>query len=66
LREELPVVTQQADAQGVNQLLELSGDRRCTDGSVAGCRRFPTEAPTSLLNRLTRRLTLHLSIGEAF
>jgi outer membrane protein insertion porin family/translocation and assembly module TamA len=65
LAEALPVVTQET-VDGVNQLLELNGTQPCTGESVAGCRRFPTEAPTSLLNRVTRRLTLHLSIGEAF
>jgi outer membrane protein assembly factor BamA len=65
LQETLPVITQTTNADGENILVDLTSSVPCTDGAVAGCRRYPQENTTGLRG-LARRLVLHLSIGEAF
>ncbi len=56
IREELAVVTQVTDADGVNRLVRLDVRKRYD----------PLEEGGSFLNRLGSRLQLHLSIGEAY
>jgi hypothetical protein len=66
LVETLPVVTQVDDATG-RRLLDLGTDRSCTTNvtALSGCRRYPQEGATGFRGILNR-ITLHLSIGEAF
>jgi outer membrane protein assembly factor BamA len=64
LVESLPVVTQVDDSSG-RRLLDLGPDRACRADDAAGCRRFPQEGATGFRGILNR-ITLHLSIGEAF
>ncbi len=62
----LPVVTQYTTAQGVNRLLPLASGANCTsDVGALGCRPYPADS-LSGLKKITGRLVLHLSIGEAF
>jgi outer membrane protein insertion porin family/translocation and assembly module TamA len=66
LRQALPVITQDADSAGRATLVTVSSDRRCTE-TTQNCRVFPDpEKSLGLLRRITNRLTLHLSIGQAF
>jgi outer membrane protein insertion porin family/translocation and assembly module TamA len=65
LREALPVITEEV-RDGVPQLVDLTAGQGCATATTVGCRVFPREEAASFLNRLTRRLTLHVSIGEAF
>jgi outer membrane protein insertion porin family/translocation and assembly module TamA len=62
----LPVVTQVEDSTG-RRLLNLGTARSCpsTARPGDGCRE-PITASTSWLRRTLNRITLHLSIGEAF
>jgi outer membrane protein insertion porin family/translocation and assembly module TamA len=65
-REVFPVVTEIADTTtGERRLLELARQSGCRDEQATGCRLFPNERPTGF-RAITQRLTLHLSIGEAF
>ena len=66
LVETLPVVTQVDDSTG-RRLLDLGTDRSCrtTATALSGCRRYPLEGATGFRGILNR-ITLHLSIGEAF
>ncbi len=67
LRRPLPVITQVTDSTGTRRLVNLAPPGGCTEQSTVGCRVFPDSAEqTSFLARITRRLTLHLSIGQAF
>ena len=67
LQEELPVVTEEIGQDGTRRLLDLSGADGCRDRSaLQGCRVFPVEGATGGVRGLLRRITLHLSIGEAF
>ncbi len=68
LQEALPVLTQVTDASGVRRLVDLTGGRGCTGSSTAadGCRLFPLRESDKAISRFLNRLTLHLSIGEAF
>jgi outer membrane protein assembly factor BamA len=67
LRETLPVITQVTDSAGVRRLVDLSPPDGCRTATTAGCRTFPDpNEKKSFFNRLTNRLTLHLSIGQAF
>lgn len=67
LRETLPVITQVTDSTGTRRLVDLSPPGGCRDATTPGCRVFPdVNSKRSFLDRLTNRLTLHLSIGQAF
>lgn len=67
LRETLPVITQVTDSAGVRRLVDLSPPDGCRSTVSAGCRTYPDPSEKkSFFNRLTNRLTLHLSIGQAF
>ena len=67
LTEVLPVFTQlNVDTVGTRRLVDLTNDQGCTKTSTVGCRRFPLRESASGLRRALDRLTLHLSIGEAF
>ncbi|AHG89875.1 surface antigen (D15) [Gemmatirosa kalamazoonensis] len=65
LTERLPVFTQ-LDSLGTRRLIDLTANRGCSSGNTAGCRAFPLRESASALRRTLDRLTLHLSIGEAF
>ncbi|MEP6766380.1 MAG: BamA/TamA family outer membrane protein, partial [Gemmatimonadaceae bacterium] len=63
----LPVITEVRDSTGAYKLVDLTSGVGCKTAMSAGCRVFPGPlSKQSFLNRLTNRLTLHLSIGEAF
>ncbi|MDF1505242.1 BamA/TamA family outer membrane protein [Roseisolibacter sp. H3M3-2] len=65
LVERLPVVTQVEDSTG-RRLLNLGSTRSCGSRDADdGCRRYPVSGATGFRGILNR-LTLHLSIGEAF
>jgi outer membrane protein insertion porin family len=65
LRRPLSVITQATDSTGRSSLVTLATGR-CT-AETTGCRTFPDPAERqSFLRSLTNRLTLHLSIGQAF
>lgn len=65
LREPLSVITQKTDSTGRASLVTLSTGR-CS-AAATGCRTFPDPAERqSFFRSLTNRLTLHLSIGQAF
>lgn len=66
-RTTLPVVTQYTDSAGVNHLLDLANGSSCSgsQGGGPGCRLYPKD-PLTGLQKITGRLVLHLSIGEAF
>ena len=67
LKAPLPVITEVRDASGALRLVDLTGGNGCTSATSAGCRLYPGPlAKQSFVNRLTNRLTLHLSIGEAY
>jgi outer membrane protein assembly factor BamA len=67
LRETLPVITQVTDSAGVRRLVDLSPPGGCQAAVTLGCRTYPDPTEKqSFFNRLTNRLTLHLSIGQAF
>ena len=67
LKAPLPVITEVRDASGVLRLVDLTGGNGCTTAASPGCRLYPGPlAKQSFVNRLTNRLTLHLSIGEAY
>ncbi len=67
LREALPVITQVTDSTGQRRLVDLSPTDGCRGANTPGCRVFPDPtSKQSFINRLTNRLTLHLSIGQAF
>ncbi|GJG87781.1 hypothetical protein tb265_29620 [Gemmatimonadetes bacterium T265] len=61
----LPVITQSTDSAGVNRLLPLAASVNCADASSTGCRQYPADSLSSF-RKITGRLVLHLSIGEAF
>jgi outer membrane protein insertion porin family/translocation and assembly module TamA len=66
LVERLPVVTQVDDSTTGRRLLNLGTTRACGGRDADdGCRRFPVSGATGVRGILNR-LTLHLSIGEAF
>ena len=67
LRQALPVITQTTDSLGQSVLVTLAPATGCGTESTAGCRVFPDPAERlSFVQKLTNRLTLHLSIGQAF
>ena len=67
LREPLKVITQVTDSLGRRVLVDLSPKTGCTSGTLPGCRTYPDPNETrSFFDRITSRLTLHLSIGQAF
>lgn len=67
LKAPLPVITETRDAAGVLHLVDLTGGRGCSAATDPGCRLYPgPSGKQSFLNKLTNRLTLHLSIGEAY
>ncbi len=67
LRRALPVITQVTDSAGTRRLVDLTPPGGCTATATRGCRVFPDpDEPRSFINRLVNRLTLHLSIGQAF
>ncbi|QJR34161.1 BamA/OMP85 family outer membrane protein [Gemmatimonas groenlandica] len=67
LRRALPVITQTTDSLGQSVLVALAPVTGCGAESTTGCRTFPDPAERlSFLRKLTNRLTLHLSIGQAF
>jgi outer membrane protein insertion porin family/translocation and assembly module TamA len=68
LQRALPVVTEVRGEDGQLELVDLSPPGGC-HGKVAspGCRVFPNpDEKLGFLRRLSNRLTLHLSIGQAF
>jgi outer membrane protein insertion porin family/translocation and assembly module TamA len=64
LVETLPVITQVDDSTG-RRLLDLGPDRSCKGTAISGCRDYPQSGATGFRGILNR-ITLHLSIGEAF
>ena len=67
LKSPLPVITELRDATGVLRLVDLTGGKGCVSATDTGCRLYPgPSGKQSFVNRLTNRLTLHLSIGEAY
>jgi outer membrane protein assembly factor BamA len=67
LRQALPVITQVTDSLGNRQLVNLAPAEGCRSLTTPGCRVFPDAgSETGFFDRITRRLTLHLSIGQAF
>jgi len=67
LRRALPVITQTTDSVGRRVLVSLSPETGCVEGNSAGCRTYPDPAEKlGFFRALTNRLTLHLSIGQAF
>lgn len=67
LRETLPVITQVTDSTGRRTLVSLAPADGCKSATTPGCRVYPDRmSKQSFINRLTNRLTLHLSIGQAF
>lgn len=67
LRRALPVITQTTDSTGQRVLVALAPTTGCGAMSSEGCRTFPDPLERlSALRKLTNRLTLHLSIGQAF
>jgi outer membrane protein insertion porin family len=68
LQRALPVITEARDSTtGRYRLVDLTGGAGCPTPTSAGCRIYgnPLEKK-SFINRITSRLTLHLSIGEAY
>ena len=67
LQRALPVITEVRDSAGVLKLVDLTDGNGCKSAASVGCRIYPGPLrQQSFINRLTNRLTLHLSIGEAF
>ena len=67
LKTSLPVISEVRDSTGALKLVDLTRGAGCKSAASVGCRVFPgAVSQQSFLNRLTNRLTLHLSIGEAF
>lgn len=67
LQRALPVITEVRDSTGRFRLVDLTGGKGCPLESSVGCRIYPGPiAKQSFINRITNRLTLHLSIGEAY
>jgi outer membrane protein assembly factor BamA len=67
LTDTLPVFTQlNVDNVGTRRLIDLTANQGCTGNNNTGCRQFPLKESASALRRALDRLTLHLSIGEAF
>jgi outer membrane protein insertion porin family/translocation and assembly module TamA len=67
LTEALPVFTQlDLDSVGTRRLIDLTGSKDCTKSTTTGCRIFPLRQSASGIRRVLDRITLHLSIGEAF
>jgi outer membrane protein insertion porin family/translocation and assembly module TamA len=66
LRQPLRVITQETDSSGRSRLVTLHADEACR-GDDGGCRVYPDPAQRdSFIRRVANRLTLHLSIGQAF
>lgn len=66
LRQALRVITQDTDSTGRARLVTLHAGEDCAAGA-AGCRVYPDPSQReSFVRRLANRLTLHLSIGQAF
>ncbi|MEP6779623.1 MAG: BamA/TamA family outer membrane protein [Gemmatimonadaceae bacterium] len=67
LKTALPVITEVRDSTGGYKLVDLTNGSGCKNTTSVGCRVFPGPlSKQSFFNRITNRLTLHLSIGEAF
>ncbi len=67
LRENLRVITQVQDSTGQFRLVDLSTAAGCTTTGAVGCRVYPgIGEKKGFIDRITNRLTLHLSIGQAF
>ena len=66
LQQSLVVITQETDSTGKSRLVPLTTNGKCgPDGQ--GCRLYPDPAQReSFIRRVANRLTLHLSIGQAF
>lgn len=63
----LAVFTQlNVDTVGTRRLIDLTQGAGCSSRTTTGCRQFPLKPSGSALRRALDRLTLHLSIGEAF
>ncbi len=66
LRRAIPVISQVTDSTGQRTLVRLGAATECEAGA-SGCRTFPDpEERKSTFRRIVNRLTLHLSIGQAF
>jgi outer membrane protein insertion porin family len=67
LKSALPVITEVKDSTGRYRLVDLTNGAGCPTQTSVGCRVYPGPlGKQSFLNRITNRLTLHLSIGEAY
>lgn len=68
LQRALPVITEVRDSTtGKLTLVDLTGGAGCSSATSTGCRVYPSPVQKqSFINRITNRLTLHLSIGEAW
>jgi outer membrane protein assembly factor BamA len=68
LQEALPVITQFTDSAGRHTLVQLAPPTGCENSDrTPGCRTYPNpDQKQGFITKLTNRLTLHLSIGEAF
>jgi outer membrane protein insertion porin family len=67
LTELLPVFTQlDVDTTGTRRLIDLTNNQGCSKSFNQGCRVFPLRESSSGIRRVLDRITLHLSIGEAF
>ena len=66
LRQALRVITEETDSTGRARLVTVHANESCS-GDATGCRVYPDPSQRdSFIRRLANRLTLHLSIGQAF
>ncbi|MGV3711237.1 MAG: BamA/OMP85 family outer membrane protein [Gemmatimonas sp.] len=67
LKSPLAVITEVRGSDGKLRLVDLTNGAGCNSAADVGCRLYPGPiSKQSFLNRITNRLTLHLSIGEAY
>ena len=62
----LAVFSQLTDSTGSRSLVDLTNGAGCSSPTSPGCRQFPLNESDGAIRKLLDRLTLHLSIGEAF
>ena len=53
------------DNVGTRRLIDLTNGQGCSSSNTVGCRQFPLKENGGI-RKILDRLTLHLSIGEAF